>query len=90
MKNMIAKIRPNVIILSLIVAILTYLFGIALIGKIDRLISSEILALLLGIGIGGLLTLAGQIASDPPPPTVPADTHERMMLQSSKERTSDS
>ena len=73
------KIRPNVIILALMTAIVTVIFGVMLIGLIENSISNEILALLVGIGVGGLMTLAGQVATDPPPPTIPASTHEAMM-----------
>ena len=79
------KIRPNVIILALLTAIVTVIFGVMLIGLIENSISNEILALLVGIGVGGLMTLAGQVATDPPPPTIPASTHENMMrLQAGK------
>ncbi len=79
------KIRPNVIILALLTAVVTVIFGVMLIGLIENNISNEILALLVGIGVGGLMTLAGQVATDPPPPTIPASTHENMMrLQAGK------
>ena len=47
------KIRPNVIILALMTAIVTVIFGVMLIGLIENSISNEILALLVGIGVGG-------------------------------------
>ena len=79
------KIRPNVIILALLTAVVTVIFGVMLIGLIENSISNEILSLLVGIGVGGLMTLAGQVATDPPPPTIPASTHENMMrLQAGK------
>ena len=79
------KIRPNVIILALLTAVVTVIFGVMLIGLIENSLSNEILALLVGIGVGGLMTLAGQVATDPPPPTIPASTHENMMrLQAGK------
>ena len=78
------KIRPNVIILALLTAVVTVIFGVMLIGLIDVPVSNEILALLVGIGVGGLMTLAGQVATDPPPPTIPASTHEAMMRLASK------
>ena len=79
------KIRPNVIILALLTAVVTVIFGVMLIGLIENSISNEILALLVGIGVGGLMTLAGQVATDPPRPTIPASTHENMMrLQAGK------
>ena len=85
MSSMRDKIRPNVIILALLTAVVTVIFGVMLIGLIENSISNEILALLVGIGVGGLMTLAGQVATDPPPPTIPASTHENMMrLQAGK------
>ena len=71
--------------MALLTAIVTVIFGVMLIGLIETNISNEILALLVGIGVGGLMTLAGQVATDPPPPTIPASTHENMMrLQAGK------
>jgi hypothetical protein len=78
------KIRPNVIILAILTAVVTVIFGVMLIGLIENAISNEILALLVGIGVGGLMTLAGQVATDPPPPTIPASTHEAMMKLAAK------
>ena len=72
-------IRPNVLIALSAGALLTGLFGYWLIQRIEGPVASEILALLVGIGIGGLFTLAGVLAQDPPPPSVPADVHERLM-----------
>ena len=79
------KIRPNVIILAILTAVVTVIFGVMLIGLIDGQISNDILALLVGIGVGGLMTLAGQVATDPPPPTIPAQTHEAMMKLAAKQ-----
>ena len=79
------KIRPNVIILAILTAVVTVIFGVMLIGLIDGQISNEILALLVGIGVGGLMTLAGQVATDPPPPTIPAQTHEAKMKLAAKQ-----
>ena len=85
MSSMRDKIRPNVIILALLTAIVTVIFGVMLIGLIENSISNEILALLVGIGVGGLMPVAGHVATDPPPPTIPASTHENMMrLQAGK------
>lgn len=78
------KWRPNVIVLAVIVASMTVLFGLQLIAKIELLASQEILALLVGIGIGGIMTLAGQVATDPPPPTVPASIVERLIDKAEK------
>lgn len=72
---MLSKIRPNVLYLGTIVAAMVVVLAVMLIDKVDVLISNEILSLLVGIGIGGLLTVVGQVASDPPPPTIPAELH---------------
>ena len=76
---MIDKVRPNVLYLATLAGVITVIFGVMLIQRIQGNISTEILALLVGIGIGSLLTLAGQCATDPPPPTVPASTHEKVI-----------
>ena len=72
-------LRPNVIIVASFGAILCGLFGVLLFINIGSTVSNEILALLVGIGIGGLFTLAGVLAQDPPPPSVPAGVHERLV-----------
>ena len=89
MSSMRDKIRPNVIILALLTAIVTVIFGVMLIGLIENNISNEILALLVGIGVGGLMTLAGQVATDPPPPTIPASTHENMRREQAGKKEDD-
>ena len=73
---MVSKIRPNVMAALMCGSVLTVLFGWWLIDRLDNAVSTEILAMLVGIGVGGLFTLAGLLAQDPPPPTVPASTHE--------------
>ena len=74
-------LRPNVLIALLAGAGLTALFGSWLIDRIDTPVSSEILAMLVGIGIGGLFALAGALAQPESAPAVPASTHERDMNQ---------
>lgn len=71
-----SKLKPNILIVASQVAFLTGLFGWWLIDRISgELVSSEILALLVGIGIGGLIALAGQLATDNPP------NHHRELLE---------
>jgi hypothetical protein len=72
------KLRINVIILAFLVAFLTLEFAQMLTPKIPDLLSAEILALLIGVGIGGLLTAMMQMFSGP---SVPSDAHERMMIK---------
>lgn len=78
---MLDKVRPNVIVLAILVAALTGYLAIMLIGKTDTLVSNEILALLVGVGIGGLVGVMSSVSQDPPPPTVPSDTHERLITK---------
>ena len=78
---MVSKLRPNVIIIALFVAILTGYLAVMLIDKTDAIISNEILALLVGVGIGGLVGVMSTVSQDPPPPTVPSETHERMLAK---------
>ena len=75
---MIAKLRPNVLLIALMAVILA---GYALTRLLElfagkELITPELLiaglAGTVGLCIGSLLTLAGQVATDPPPPSIPA------------------
>lgn len=77
-RAMIARIRPNVLVIAAIAAVLAYLalndlFGLFA-GK--ELLTPELLiaglAGTVGLCIGSLLTLAGQVATDAPPPSFPA------------------
>ena len=61
------KLKPNVLIVALIVGALIYAFGVWLVPQLARQVSNEILALLIGVGIGGLLGIAGALATDGPP-----------------------
>ena len=78
-RAMIARIRPNVLIIAGIAALLAYLALTDLFklfaGK--ELLTPELLiaglAGTVGLCIGSLLTLAGQVATDPPPPSIPAE-----------------
>ena len=74
-----SKIRPNVLLLAAVVAGLTGTLAVMLIDRTEAIVSNEILALLVGVGIGGLVGVMSAVAQDAPPPTVPADTHERMI-----------
>ena len=71
------KLRINVIFLALLVAFLTLEFAQMLVPKLPDLLSGEILALLIGVGIGGLLTTMQAMFGGP---SVPSDAHERMMM----------
>ena len=75
---MIQKLRPNVLFLALMVTGVTVYLAVRLIAQSETMLGNEILALLIGVGIGGLVGVMSAVAQDPPPPTVPADTAERM------------
>ena len=84
---MIAKLRPTVIILAAM-AVASGLGGLAMLlsylsqGSVLAIFDSDIQALdmliiagvsaTIGALIGSLCTLAGQVATDPPPPSLPA------------------
>ena len=72
------KIRWNVLYLATVAGAMTFYFGVKLLGM-DDLPAGEILSLLVGMGIGSIMTIAGGLAQDAPPPAVPAAVHERMM-----------
>ena len=76
---MLQKIKPNVIILSSFAALLTGLAILHLVDNVTDAESTTILSMLIGIGIGSLLTIASQVAQDPPPPTVPAHIVEKII-----------
>ena len=65
--NILQKLKPNVLIVVMIVGTLIYVFARLLIPELTNQVSNEILALLIGIGIGGLLGIAGALATDGPP-----------------------
>ena len=76
------KLKPMVALLAAGVFALALVFGLKLIDILDQGTGGEfvlavvaILSMIVGIGVGGLMTLAGQVATDPPPPTVPAQVH---------------
>ena len=73
---MLAKVRPNVLVAMVCGAILTGVFGYMLIGAMgDPDVGKDavtVLGILVGIGVGGIFTLAGSMAQDPPPPNYPA------------------
>ena len=82
-------LRLTVLILATLAAILTLIFGLLMIARLEIGISrATLVAILIGIGVGGLLTLAGKLATEDPPPTVPAETYERdvtMIVKRDKE-----
>ena len=76
------RIKPMVAFLAAGVFALALVFGLKLISILEAGEGSEfvlavvaILSMIVGIGVGGLMTLAGQVATDPPAPSVPAAVH---------------
>ena len=86
---MLQKVRPNVLFLALLGFIATVIFGWKLVnvltGSNDDTSTEYIIAVVavlsavVGMGVGGLLTLASQVATDPEPPNVPAFIVEKML-----------
>ena len=75
---MLNKIRPNVWYMAAIVGLLTFVFLGQLVGIMETSISGELYALVVGVGLGGLVSVMSQTATDPPapaPPMVPAEVH---------------
>ena len=70
------KLRVNVVILALLITWIIMDFGEMLIAKIPATIGAEVLALLIGTGIGGLIAAMTRMFESP---QVPADVHERLM-----------
>ena len=80
------RLRPNVIIVALLVTFLIMDFGDKLIAKIPETVGPEVLALLIGTGIGGLIACMMRMFESP---SVPADVHERMIRSLAKDGRSD-
>ena len=77
-----SKVKPNVLVLSAMAAGLVLFIVWQLFTHVDDLSGfpfGEIVSMIIGIGIGSLLTIASQVAQDPPPPTVPASTVEKIL-----------
>ena len=72
------KLRVNVVILALLITWIIMDFGEMLIDKIPATIGPEVLALLIGTGIGGLIAAMTRMFESP---QVPADLHERLMKE---------
>lgn len=75
------RLKPNVLILGTLFVLTILVFGYWLIEAMQgRLALSQILTMVVAIGLSGLVTVIGYVAVDAPPPTVPADVHERIVL----------
>ena len=70
------KFKWNVLILAGMVTFLTLEFAQMLVPKLPNLLSAEILALLIGIAIGGLISTMSQLFSSP---SVPIEAYNAML-----------
>ena len=72
-----SKFRPNVIVLSVLLTGLSFYFGMELFNILEitnTAVAGEILALLLGLSLGCLGSIAVQCFNNPPPPTIEEST----------------
>lgn len=76
------KLRVNVVIIAVLVTWIIIDFGDKLIDRLPESVGPEVIALLIGTGIGGLLTAMTRMFEAP---SVPADLHERIVKQSFKQ-----
>ena len=77
------RLRPNVLIVAGLVTFLIMDFGDKLIStRFLIAVGAEVLALLIGTGIGGLIACMMRMFESP---SVPADVHERMMREVRKD-----
>ena len=79
MKDLLGRVMPNVLVAITAGAVLTGLFGHWLIERLPEEIGTEILALLVGVGIGGLFAIAGTLAAPSPGPVVPQSSHDKLI-----------
>ena len=87
MEMLVDKLRLNVVIIAVLVTFIIIDFGNKLITKLPDDIGPEVLALLIGVGIGGLIGAMTRMFESP---SVPADVHERAIKAILKElRNSD-
>ena len=70
------RMRPNVIIVAVIIAVLIDRFGERLIDRLPEEVGPSVLTGLIGVGIGGLIAAMMRMFESP---SVPADVHERMI-----------
>ncbi len=91
MQNFVNKFRPNVLLVALMLSILVvvllgYLFSwleeVAPNVQWDAAVMGAVFAsalLIVGAVLGGLVSVMSQVAQDPPPPVVPAETAEALI-----------
>ena len=76
------KLRVNVIIMAVLITLLIMDFGDKLINRLPDTITSDVLSLLIGVGIGGLISALTRMFESP---QVPADVHERLVKSLAKD-----
>ena len=76
------KLRVNVIIMAVLITWLIMDFGDKLINRLPDTITSDVLSLLIGVGIGGLISALTRMFESP---QVPADVHERLVKSLAKD-----
>ena len=76
------KLRVNVVIIAGLVTFIIVDFGDKLIDKLPENVGPEVIALLIGTGIGGLIAAMIRMFESP---NVPAELHERLMKSFWKE-----
>ena len=76
------KLRINVVIIAGLVTFIIVDFGDKLIDKLPESVGPEVIALLIGTGIGGLIAAMIRMFESP---NVPAELHERLMKSFWKE-----
>ena len=76
------KLRVNVVIIACLVTFIIVDFGNKLIDRLPESVGPEVIALLIGTGIGGLIAAMIRMFESP---NVPAELHERLMKSFWKE-----
>ena len=76
------KLRVNVIIMAVLITLLIMDFSDKLIDRLPATITSDVLSLLIGVGIGGLISALTRMFESP---QVPADVHERLVKSLAKD-----
>ena len=76
------KLRVNVVIIAGLVTWLILDFGDKLIEKLPADVGPEVISMLIGVGIGGLIAAMTRMFESP---QVPAEVHERLVKSLSKD-----
>ena len=95
MWEMLAKVRPNALIMGTLTGFMTFFFGLRLYNVIDGVIAgnnvdANTIALVLALAgltftpLGALISFATQLATDPPPPSPWPGVVERLIDKMNK------